>query len=231
MKKFILLVFIASLFSSCVGVKGNGNVESTNRQVASFTGLSVSGALTVFVMQGEEQSVKLTADANLLPLIDTKVIGGTLHISTKRGVSNYEKLNVYIVVPQLSSVDLSGACSLSSKGKLRADNMEIETSGASDVNMELECEDLELDLSGASNITLKGSAENVEIDASGASSVKAYSLVSERADIDVSGSSGVRITVQNQINAKASGASSVNFKGNPKEVKQSKSGAASINSK
>lgn len=231
MKKTVLMLFVASLFSSCVGVKGNGNVESTNRQVDSFTSIRVSGAFTVFVMQGDVQSIKLTADANLLPLIETKVSSGTLDIRTKRGVSTNEKMTVHIVVPNLKSVNLSGVCSLNSKGLIKSDNMEIETSGSSNVNLELECDDLELESSGASSISLKGTAENVEIDASGASSIKAYSLVSENADIDISGSSGVRITVQNKINAKASGASSVNFKGNPKDVRQSKSGAASINSK
>lgn len=231
MKKTVLMLFVASLFTSCVGVKGNGNVESTNRQVDSFSGLRVSGAITVFVMQGDAQSVKLTADANLLALIETKVSGGTLNIRTKKEISTNEKLTVHIVVPNLNSVNLSGVCKLNSKGIFKGDKMEIETSGASHVDFELDCEDLELESSGASSITLKGSAENVEIEASGASNVKAYSLMTENADIDISGSSGVKVNVEKRINAKASGASSINFKGNPQDVRQSKSGAASINSK
>lgn len=231
MKNFILAIFALSLLNSCVGVKGNGNVETTNRQVESFSGIQVSGAINVFVKLGEVQSVQLTADANLLPLIKTTVSGGELVIRTNKSVTTYEKLNVYIVIPRLKSVKLNGASTCSSQGLIKSDNLEIEVSGASEVNMEVECSDLELELSGASEITLKGTAENVEIEASGASDVKAYSLIAESADIDASGASDVKITVKNKIDAEASGASSISFKGNPQEVRQSNSGASSINSK
>lgn len=231
MKNIVLLVFTSLLLNSCVGVRGNGEVESSNRQVESFTGIKVSGAINVFVRQGETHSLKITADANLLPLIKTSVSGDVLNISTKRAISKYEKLNVYIIMPSLEEIDISGASSLNSEGVLKADELDIEASGASDLNLNIDCEELDLDVSGACDVNLSGRAAKAEMEASGASDIKAYSLKLGEAVVDASGSSDVNITVENKIVASASGASSINYKGNPKEVKQFKSGAASINSK
>lgn len=231
MKKFILLLSVAALFNSCAGVKGNGNVESSTRDLDSFTGLRISGIINAFVMQGDVQSVKITADANLLPLIETSVSRGVLTIRSKKGISTYEKLNVYIVVPNLESVNLSGVASLNSKGKITSKHIELETSGSSEINLELDCSSIEAELIGASDINLKGSAGKIEVDAGGSSSLEAYSLQVESGDIETSGASKVNVSVEKELKASASGASNVNYKGSPKDVEQNTSGAASIKSK
>ncbi len=231
MKKFILLLSLAALFNSCVGVKGNGNVESSTREVDSFTGIRASGIIKVIVKQGDVQSVNISADANILPLIETSVSRGVLTIRSKKGISSYEKLIVNVVVPKLESVNLSGAAGLSSQGKIKSSNMDLEASGSSDINIDLECHDIEVELSGSANIDIKGSTDKLEVEASGASSLKAYSLQAKSAEVETSGASGVKISVEKKIKASASGASNISFKGNPKDVVQSTSGAASINSK
>jgi hypothetical protein len=87
-------------------------------------------------------------------------------------------------------------------------------SGATDLSGELIVDgNLEIDLSGASDLTISGSAQNVTIDASGASDVKAYDFTTNTCNVEASGASGVRITVDKELSARLSGASNVSYKG------------------
>ena len=51
------------------------------------------------------------------------------------------------------------------------------------------------------------------INANGASDIRGYDISSEECKVDASGASVVRITVNKELNATASGASSVYYKG------------------
>jgi hypothetical protein len=105
-------------------------------------------------------------------------------------------------------------------------------SGASDLSGELNVSGaLDANLSGASDMDITGSAQSVTIDASGASDVKAYDFTTNTCKVDASGASGVRITVDKELSATLSGASSVNYKGAAliRDIKTS--GASSVSRK
>ena len=78
MKK-ILVFLIAALvfFSSCrfvtgQRVRGNGNVRTESRSPGNFKSVASHGSFDVFVSSGE-QSLKIEAEENLLPYIETYV--------------------------------------------------------------------------------------------------------------------------------------------------------------
>lgn len=228
MRTIIAVFFTLSLLSSCVGVKGNGQVETEVRNVENFTKIDVSGAVNVFIKQGDAAELTIKADENLMEFIETSVRGGKLSISTKKNLYNYKKLDVYLTVQKLEEVDVSGACDIKGTGTFSSKYCKIEASGASDITLNLDCDAVQVDLSGASDVNLSGAAEVLEIDVSGSSDVNAYKLVSKRCKVNASGASGVKVTVDKKLTASASGASSISYRGNPKDVNQSTSGAASI---
>jgi hypothetical protein len=69
------------------------------------------------------------------------------------------------------------------------------------------------------------------IDVSGASDIKAYDFTTTTCNIEASGASGVRITVDKELSAKLSGASNVTYKGGAliRDIKTS--GASSVSRK
>ncbi|KAF0239676.1 MAG: hypothetical protein FD183_1374 [Chitinophagaceae bacterium] len=75
---------------------------------------------------------------------------------------------------------------------------------------------------------LNVSLAEVQIICSGASSVRAFDLKCENAKVDVSGAASVRITVNKEISARASGASSISYKGAAMMKDISSSGASSV---
>jgi len=138
------------------------------------------------------------------------------------------KLRAYISFKSIDKLDVSGACDVYIQGKIKEDDLKIVLSGASDVKGEFDVQKLQLDMSGASDMTAKGSATNLNIEASGASSFKGFDFDSDFCDVNVSGASSVRITVNKELSAKATGASDVKYQGDGliRDIKTS--GAASV---
>ncbi len=168
----LILTFLLILQSGCsfgYGIKGNGNVTRQDRQLNSFSALDVGGAFHVFLTQGDKEFVTVEADENLLDVISTEVRGNTLVIKTTEDIRNSEALNIYLTFKELDEMEISGACQLVGENKMKFRNLDLECSGASDVELKLAAQELSLDFSGASQIELYGSAESADLDLSGAS--------------------------------------------------------------
>ena len=153
---------------------------------------------------------------------------GTLKIKTTEDIRDSEALNIYITFIELKGLDISGACSLVGENKFNLGDIEMECSGASNVEMRIDAMEIEMDFSGASDIELAGSADKVNLDLSGASSLDAYDLDVKKLSAEVSGASHVKISVSDELSADVSGAASLKYKGEPTITNYDVSGAASI---
>jgi hypothetical protein len=229
---FVLLLFGASRFVTACdvipGVRGNGDVLKETRQVPSFNGLEISGAFKVIIKQGATEEVVIEADANILPLIKTEVVGGELKIYTNKPIHNPTVMKAYITVKELKDIDVSGAVDIESEGRLNLQELSIDASGASDSKLDLQVQKLTLDCSGASKMKFAGSANIFEMELSGASDIFAFDLVSESCDIEISGAGNAQINVSKRLSAEVSGAGTIRYKGSPTEIDQEVSGAGSI---
>ncbi|QHL88020.1 DUF2807 domain-containing protein [Nibribacter ruber] len=217
----LLLAFVG--MTSCAQaqtntVEGNGNVSSETRAVQDFTSLKISGGFEVILTQGTQESLKLEADANLLPLIETKVTDGTLKISTKNSVNirKSKAMKVYVTVQQLKNLDLSGGIKLTTTNTLKSALLKVDASGGIQLNMALAVQQLDADMSGGCDVTLRGTADKVKFDVSGATNLKALDLKANYFTLDASGASNAEVYAAKELTVDASGIVSVGYKGSPK---------------
>ncbi len=208
-------------------IRGNGNVKKETRTVSSFDAIDVSSAFDIYLTQGNNESLEIEADDNLLDVIITEVRGGVLKIYVKENIRNSKTMKAYISFKMLSSIELSGACDLIGQNNFKFDNLDIEVSGASDIEMNMTAAKVYLDLSGASDIEFAGSANTMVIDASGATDLHALDFEVKECSIDASGASTIRVFVTEDLSVDASGASTVRYKGKP-GIQMDVSGASSI---
>ncbi len=234
-KAILVMVGMAFIASSCSyfsgeRVKGNGNVKKESRTVGSFTKVGVSGAIDLIVTQDSTRSVVIEADENLLQYIEVDEGGSGLHISSKNGynLDPSGSIKVYVSSPAFTALDASGACSIRSENQLSGGSeLSIELSGASNAHLDVKCPSISAGLSGASKLTIAGETKDMSLDASGSSNIEAFDLLSENADVELSGASHADIFASISIKADASGASGVRYKGNA-SVKSDASGASTI---
>ncbi len=240
MKKTVLLA-MASLSLSLPAaaqwgnhrVKGNGVETTEKRQVGTYDGISVSHVIQATLVPGAEGELLLEGEENLLEHIITEVSGNHLTLKAEKGYQlepsrGSAGIRIRVPVQDLQALEVSGAAHLSGKGGFTFADLEIDGSGAGEMDLEFSATHLEVTVSGACEIALSGSAETLEIRGSGASDLNAYELQARSAEVRVSGSADVEISVSESLDAEVSGAGDLRYRGSPEKLQSRASGAGSI---
>jgi hypothetical protein len=211
------------------------NVEV--RAASGYHGIRVSSAIDLYLSQGDQEAVAVSAaDVKWRDRIRTEVNGGILHIYVEsKGLQfggGNRKMKAYVSFTHLDKLNASGASDVYVDGVISGDNLDITLSGASDFKGAIKVNSLKLDQSGASDATIIGTVAGLaEIESSGASDLKGYELVTETCTAKVSGASDLRITVNKELNANATGASSIYYKGEAVIKDLHSSGSSTVSKK
>ncbi|OIP04441.1 MAG: hypothetical protein AUJ97_02720 [Bacteroidetes bacterium CG2_30_32_10] len=211
--------------------KDKGNVITQERKLADFNAIELGNALNVILSQGEVQSIKVETNEGLQEFIKTEVDNGVLKITQSNKMKNPTKLIVYVTVKNINKITLTGASELKSETPIKSDKLELNSSGASEITLDLAVNELESNFSGASDITLNGTATTHNILISGASDLKAGGLVTQETTLNASVASDIEVNVKEKLTGDVSGASSLKYKEEPKEKHINTSGASEINGK
>ena len=103
----IMAVFAASCKWTIGVVRGSGDLVTEERDVSGFDELHFSGMGSLIIEQGDEESLIIEADDNIIDLIETDVRGGDLDIKFRRGfnVVPTAKMKFYLTVIDLDRID------------------------------------------------------------------------------------------------------------------------------
>ncbi len=197
-----------------------------------FDAVQVGGAYHVRMKKGDNFEVRARGDQQGINNLRAKQNGSTLELESEENFWDFTKDNrenvlIEITMPNLKSVDLSGAVKSEISG-FDEDKCEISQSGAVQTNIGINANRLELDLSGAAKTTLAGRTDELQLSATGACNVQAGSFRAKSADINLSGASKASVFVTDKLSADASGVSTVNYSGNPRNVTTDVSGASKV---
>lgn len=229
MLSLMLLVAGAPIFAQPT-IKDE-NVEV--KQVGKFSKISISSGFDVYISSGTEESVAVSASKKEHQKnIKVAVKNNTLYISYKPEAEKWMvrnlRLRAYISYKDLEALQLSGAIDAQLIDTWKADKVRLDVSGASDLRGKVEFGEAKIDLSGASDVTLSGRVGNLRVDASGASEFSSFDLQTDICDVQASGASEVRVTVQKELYIQASGASDVIYKGDASIRDINTSGASKV---
>jgi hypothetical protein len=225
------------------------------RKVPSFTAISVSSAIDLYLTQSNKNEVAVSAtNDEIRDHIITEVVGGTLIIRlgdkgtwfSWRKWGNY-KTKAYVSIKDIDALTASGASTVhlintiespkmriklsgasDFKGNIKAGVLMYQLTGASDYKGQITANSIDIDGSGASSIELTGNVDDLAVEVSGASDAKLYNLTAKGAILRASGASNIGVTVTEILRANSSGASDINYKGNPNVKESNTSGASSI---
>jgi hypothetical protein len=206
-------IFTALLIGTCSLAFSQSKVT---RDVTAFTKIDASGAATIIFHNSDSIGLVLEGNTDEMARIETRVVDGTLFIKPSGNFKYPYKIRVS--GNNLNYIAVSGATNFRSDNDIKSDSLVIEGSGASELNLFLNARSVKAVISGASNASLSGTNENFQADVSGASTLKAYKLSSARTSVTSSGASTAKVFASQKLVANATGASTVKFKGEPKEV-------------
>ncbi|HRW95302.1 MAG TPA: DUF2807 domain-containing protein [Bacteroidales bacterium] len=198
MKKAIFFTLGIIILQSCSGLIGNGNaVEKTHTVNTAYRGIMVEKAIRVTISD-QVSNIHVRADELFMPFLEIYVNDrDMLVIGYTKNLIGYSSVTTEVTVPYnplLFTFIASGASRI-------------------DTDCPIALNAAVFEASGASHFDINGSAINCKVELSGASRFEGFDFTAITLDCDLSGASRMDITCQGIMKIKASGASTINYKG------------------
>jgi hypothetical protein len=181
-------------------IVGSGLIVSQSRPVSGFTAVTVEGPLRLVLEQAGSESLEVTADDNVLRVVQSEVRGGTLFLgfAPNTSLTRAAPIVCRVTMIDVRDVDASGAARLDMSG--------------------IATRQLGVRLSGATFGSASGSVEQLALQVAGASRWTAAGLRSGSVTANVSGVSYGLVRASDRLVANVSGVSVLEYYGDPSVV-------------
>jgi hypothetical protein len=217
--RLLVAAFLCALISSCTTGILSGQAVKESRQVAAFNGVDLAFSADVMISQGSQQEVIVEADKDVQDIIETEVSGNVLKLKTQRGNwRNLGSVKVYITVPEIKQLSVSGSGDILSQTAIRTDELDLNVSGSGSIKIqELKSADISAVITGSGNIYLTGANAGGTMNAviTGSGSIKADDFSVDKAKVTITGSGSAKVNVAKELDTQITGSGSVSYKGNP----------------
>jgi len=212
---FLMILSVSSCDKSNFGIKGEGDIVTQEISLPDFNSVKISNSADLFFLKGDVQKVEISAQQNIIDNITKEVNNREWKISNDKNVKSHKDIKIYITVPEVKSIVLSGSGNITTDDKFIGDKIDFKISGSGDINFIVETDRVNTSISGSGNVNLNGETTEQEVIISGSGSYNSYSLNSEKCEITISGSGNCETTVKNQLFVTISGSGDVYYKGYP----------------
>lgn len=223
MKK-LLLIFAATamLATSCdfvsgKRVRGNGNVTTTDRPETGFTGVSASYNFDTYVGIGP-YSVRIEAEENIAPFIETYVENGVLKITDRDGFALRPRrdVKVFVTAPRLQSIHARGNGDVKSTTKIiDSTKLDLRVSGNAEMKIEADAPAIVAELTGNGDIDIIGQTRDFQAKTTGNGHIDAKGLQTESTKVEIFGNGNADVNASVKLDVRIGGNGNVRYKGNP----------------
>ena len=228
MKKHILSAFFLGLclaFTTTTsaqswwggsGISGEGKVVTKNLDLDKFTGFGLSISADVKLIKGSSQQVKVVGQQNIIDNIETEVRNGFWDISFDKNVRRYNELTIYITVPTVDKVAISGSGDIESDDVFTGlSDLQLSISGSGDIQIGAAAQSMNCNISGSGDMDVRGSSSTLSVSISGSGDVSAYDLKAGNVSVSIAGSGDCNVHATQALTANIVGSGDVRYKGNP----------------
>ncbi len=212
-------------------VRGNGVLQAQERSISDFKGVSVAGNMQVVLVPGSVYNVRVEADENLLPYIETEKEGDVLVIAPQKGYNLRPRtdMKIYVTAPVINEVEVVGSGKVESQGRLTADRrLKTDVTGSGDVKLEVDAPEVAAEITGSGNISLSGNTRKFRAEITGSGDLMGFDLLSETTDVEISGSGNAQVFASKQLGIDIHGSGNVDYKGSPGSINQDVAGSGKV---
>jgi len=235
----IFSILISALLTGCLmvfdktAINGNENVTKEQRPVSSFDKIAVAGVFTVYLSQGDSESVEVEIDDNLQQYIVVRNAGSKLilEIDDKVKFGKTTKNNIYVTLKNIDLLSITGVCTVKTLNPLNCTFLTINANGVSSNELEVYCDKLDANIDGVSNIELRGNATELNIKKSGVGNFNSEKLEADRVNVVNSGVGNVSVYATQELTITNSGVGNVVYSGDAIIKSVNSSGVGKISKK
>ena len=197
----IVMALVALSSVACYGVGfdvvfGSGRVVEETFEVSDFSSVELATLGDLTIEMGEEESLRVEAEDNLIEYFLVEVEDGTLTIKDQPFVALHptRPVRFYLTARELDTIALSGSGNIEAPD-LEGKRIAITVSGSGDVQTgDLVADEVVLKVSGSGSLDVAESkAGSQEVAIGGSGDVRIGELTGDTAEVRISGSGNVRI--------------------------------------
>ena len=193
------------------------------REVKDFDQVKLREYGELIITQGEQESLTIEADEELLPKIQTEVANRKLTIAIDQDWIEQltthlttRKIKYHLQLKNIQKLEISGAASVKA-AKLTADRLELKVGGAANINIrQIQARRLEVELPGTGNLDLAGQADEQTVVVSGAGMYRAPRLETQKTSIEITGLGKAIVWAVTDLDVTITGFGSVRYYGEPR---------------
>ncbi len=238
LKSITLLIFLLCTFVSCAQwgngkrIKGNGEITMITRTTQDYNAIKVSGLMDVALVTGNEGTITLKGESNLLEYVVTEVRNGNLIIKVKDGYNlkpnRMNAIEITVTYESLDEISLAGSGDVSNEGTLNSASLDVSLAGSGDIDLHINTNDLACSIAGSGDIKLKGSTTNLEVEIAGSGDFSGFNLDTTNADVRIAGSGEADVVCNGNLKGRVSGSGDIRYQGKPKTKDTKVTGSGTI---
>ena len=177
---------------------GSGIIVTEERSVSDFDSIYVRGEGTVYLTQGDETSVVVETDDNIVNRVYTTVKDNTLDLSYTSGPLGLHlrptKGYIYhITVVDLAAIIVKGAADVWAE-QVSAENVTLEMIGSGQIVFaELNVNEVSAEVTGEGQISLTGAAETQTVTVTGSGLFNGQDFEGQNVDVRSKGSTQITV--------------------------------------
>tara|TARA_B100000809_G_scaffold219757_1_gene227118 strand:- start:542 stop:1282 length:741 start_codon:yes stop_codon:yes gene_type:complete len=225
-KYWFLSCVILTLFCSCGKdsscLKGTGKIIKEQRVIsADITHIDTQDNIDIIFTQSNNPNLTVEGGGNLLPFINTDILGNRLTISSDNKCSMFRDnsipITVYLSLPNINRIDYRGKGDVISTNTLNASSLDVESRGGTgSFNLSVNVDNLSIrQHSGPADFTFTGSVNNSYIYTLGNGWFYLNYLITNNAHVNNSGTGDVAILAVNSLLVELTSIGNINYLGNP----------------
>lgn len=212
-------------------VTGSGKMATENRAVSGYKEVGIAVPGKVKLTQGATESLTITADDNVLPLIESVVENGALKIRFRKEQNlsiNKVKIEITLAAKTLEALSIAGSGDLVS-GPLKSGKLALNIGGSGNATVEsVAAADVAINIGGSGDVAIKGgAADDLKVSIGGSGQFDAPKLQSRRAKLSIAGSGDAKVWAKDTLSVTVAGSGSVKYYGDP-EVKRTVIGSGDV---
>lgn len=228
------LGLLLAVVATHAATTGSGKAATESREASGFAAISLRGGIDLVVRQGAREGVQVTADDNLLSLLQTVVEGSgeqrTLVIQWPRGetIRTRARTVVTVDVVRLTALASSGSGDIAVEA-LKTPQLTLSISGSSDARlMKLDTEQLRVSISGSGDVSASGKAGKLGLSIAGSGDLRARELTADDVDISIAGSGNADVQAARTLAVAIAGSGDVQYSGAATLAKSRIAGSGTI---
>jgi hypothetical protein len=222
MKQLSFLVVLGTVLmlnTSCEKVVGEGPTITQNRAAGNFSSVASSISADVYYTESPDFEIEITAQQNILDVIETFVVNDELQVKFKNNVrvKHHESIMVNISAPVTHGLRISGSGNLLVSDSINTTDLHLGLSGSGNINAHtIKATALDASISGSGNITvLNGIINSEKLKISGSGNIDVINVEASSVNTATSGSGETRVNASKTLDVSISGSGSVYYRGTP----------------